>query len=216
MSAACAPATPTSAGRVATSRGESSQRSSCPPPPAVQEKVVGTKVVGTPERKPMQRISSISGEGKWKCMLLVQVLPGVESFFNFFFPAYNAFFRQITCIIDPSPSLLTYYTGQIVRKTTTVERWFSKSREHFLLISVCVCDFVELCARCQRVFPPEGVLVLEAMDKTWHVECFRWDEIYRWVAGERALLRGVGVGCPYYAKCRVCKEEWVVKWIVQF
>ena len=32
---------------------------------------------------------------------------------------------------------------------------------------------VEFCARCQRVFPPEGVLVLEAMDKVWHIECFR-------------------------------------------
>lgn len=31
----------------------------------------------------------------------------------------------------------------------------------------------EWCARCGRVFPPEGMQVLEAMDKVWHVECFR-------------------------------------------
>lgn len=32
----------------------------------------------------------------------------------------------------------------------------------------------EHCSRCQRSFPREGVMVLEAMGRVWHIECFRW------------------------------------------
>lgn len=32
---------------------------------------------------------------------------------------------------------------------------------------------IERCCRCDRVFPLDGVIVLEAMDKLWHMQCFR-------------------------------------------
>ena len=36
----------------------------------------------------------------------------------------------------------------------------------------------ERCHRCQSVFPADGVQILEAMGKTWHIQCFRYVHVY--------------------------------------
>ena len=42
-----------------------------------------------------------------------------------------------------------------------------------LLTESIVLSVEEKCHHCQEIFPADAVMILEAMGKTWHVDCFR-------------------------------------------
>lgn len=53
-------------------------------------------------------------------------------------------------------------------------RTCASSKRHNLL-SVCLFSVsAEKCHACGVEFPKEGVTILDAMSKAWHVECFRY------------------------------------------
>ena len=57
---------------------------------------------------------------------------------------------------------------------------------------------LERCQRCQSVFPSEGVQILEAMGKTWHIQCFRYVYILH---GIKTHSHNTYVACYCHLTC---------------
>ena len=69
------------------------------------------------------------------------------------------------CCLWPTSSCSSVYRAVIVET-------------YFVTLPLCVsclcCVSTEKCHGCGEEFPKEGVTILDAMSKAWHVECFRY------------------------------------------